>query len=58
MRVLERKTEIHAIERVRCVATAPDEKTRNKATCSYVLLSASLVAGGRGTQWRQHKGNE
>jgi hypothetical protein len=56
MRHLEQKIEIHAIERVRCVATAPDGKTRSKATCIYVLLTASWVAGGRETQWRQHKG--
>ena len=58
MRFLERKTEIHAIERVGCVATAPDGKIRTMATCNYVLLSASSVAGGRETQWRQHKGKE
>jgi len=38
MRFLERKTEIHAIDRVGCVATAPDGKIRTMATCNYVVL--------------------
>jgi len=50
MRFFERKTEIQAIERVGCVATAPDGKFRAAATCVYVWLSASWVVGERETQ--------
>jgi len=46
---LERKTDLHAIERVPCVATAPDGNCRSAATCIYLLFSALWVAEERET---------
>jgi hypothetical protein len=58
MRFLYLKTDFQVIESVGRVATAPNRRARTAAPCSYVVLSASRVAGGRETQWRQRKGKE